>query len=873
VVQTELGITEREPARELYATDVLILPTTHDDFAWITAHAQELGNVQKILTNVVERIDANPQLRFSIESTWMLHNFMSLPGQDRAIAQKLLEQISDGQVEVSSQYGLLDERLAREEGVVFNTLVGRRVLMGNYGVIGSNTGFSNDIFGHPGQTPQIMSSLGIDNRVMTRGDTPEASESVVNIWRDPGGNAEILQIRQLGGYGSGDRLGHDFMATGNSPYREMPLFDADERDARAAETVRRYDQNYRDQYERAGLPTYVLFNGADFQPMQGDIEYVTDGLNDTFPETNFALATFGDFVDTVRQLPKENLPRISGELFGAGAYDIRGVDQTHIPTIKVPNARLYQSLLLAEKFNAFARLLYPKSPDQRPYMTDAWVKYLLANTHDSASGSITDEALGELIGMISEGRLKTRRSIKSSIARLATGGELDARFNSFELVDMQQEGEFGIVNPGHRVRSELVFIPVRNEDTDKSPVVVLSDGTRSAGQIIEQDGKRYVGALVNVEGYSSLEASIEWEDKEVEKSPEGFIENEFLRVEQGADGIFFTSKDGEEVKISFDIFRDAGDTYTVQALDHAPISFTPEDFRVINNGPVYSEIEFDSSVSVPRELVDLNDLSDEVAEIRLTTRVRLVKGKDRADISVAIDNPAVKDYVIRAVMKGHNPDVTVRRKDSFMVATEKAEDKSERAWQDRLSWHQFSDGVVNLGSANLFSEGLYAYYAEQEGEDTNVALVLQRGIGLLSRDEGELSNRRHRAAAVWTTPEAQVLGSHEYKLGFSFGEKTDNALVNDLGDFSESLMVTPKGINLTGLPRVSGDVVVVLVKETEDKDGIIYHIANYGGQAEEVDFDRDVIQTNLAEKEIGETVSSFVLNPYAILAVRVPKGS
>jgi hypothetical protein len=121
---------------------------------------------------------------------------------------------------------------------------------------------------------------------------------------------------------------------------------------------------------------------------------------------------------------------------------------------------------------------------------------------------------------------------------------------------------------------------------------------------------------------------------------------------------------------------------------------------------------------------------------------------------------------------------------------------------------------------------------------------------------------------------AQCLGRHTVQLGISLDAagKTANELARMADDFRYGLIVGPQGIDLRGVPQLGGDVVVLGVKEAEDRQGTIYHVMNYGGTEVEVAFDRAVqpcLLDETADPARPRRTRFLALGPHQIAAVRI----
>jgi alpha-mannosidase/mannosylglycerate hydrolase len=177
---------------------------------------------------------------------------------------------------------------------------------------------------------------------------------------------------------------------------------------------------------------------------------------------------------------------------------------------------------------------------------------------------------------------------------------------------------------------------------------------------------------------------------------------------------------------------------------------------------------------------------------------------------------------------------------------------------------------VQAGATTLFTRGLHAYYAEQHRDTTELAIPLLRGIGYISRSD--LRHRPGAAAREAAIPDAQCHGtSHmEIALSLSTEGRTPNQLARLADDFRYGTTVGPKGVDLSHVPKLEGDIVLLGAKVAEDGNGIIYQLVNYNPTPEAVYFDRQVQQCFLSEAPVTpDRLDHLVIRPHQLTAVRI----
>ena len=172
----------------------------------------------------------------------------------------------------------------------------------------------------------------------------------------------------------------------------------------------------------------LLNNGCDHFPVQRDLDRVLGALREAFPDTDFRVSGYEDFLHEVRRAgPPETA--YEGELLGGKLHHIlSGVWSTRM-YLKQANERA--QVLLADMVEPMAaalhfvhRLEYPDG-----LIREAWRELLRNHPHDSICGCSTDEVHREMESRF-ESVLRTgdqllRRGLKSVAPTFGTRPEAD----------------------------------------------------------------------------------------------------------------------------------------------------------------------------------------------------------------------------------------------------------------------------------------------------------------------------------------------------------------------------------------------------------------------------------------------------------------
>lgn len=865
---------------ELALPAYYLIPDTHMDFGWFAPNALVRRKNFVVLEEVRQKLGAEADYRFSLEAIWMLEAY----GQQASPRQfeSLKQFIDAGQVSVAPHYVLLDDRLAGEKAQIYNVLVGRRVA-GRYGIVPSTIFCAKDMFGLDAQTPQRERKLGNDMVFRARGDVPEVEDAVVHVWLGADGKSWIYDVRQTGGYGSGVRLGHQEMEASATIYSRSIDNPAQVRDEEAARTILAHDARYGSQYRQCNLPVGALYNGCDYERVQKDIGEVAAALRERFPGVDFRLATFEEYGQLIRCLDPQRLIPYQGAFYGRQASEIRDVDMTRIPTIKVPYVEAMGLLADAEALSALAAFT-GRMEEAQGYLTEIWKGILAVGTHDYLSGSVTDYVMPEISFYLWETKEKARRIIREALGRMATG--LEVRYNDLEIV-----GEtYSLINLATYPQKSLVELPVpvslretphlqlKTETGAVLPVEVKADGLgKRALAVVEAPGFGGVQATLEAVSVSSLSSAEHGGARTQDAASEPLrLENEYLVVEPFSGGLLVKNKQGAAHRFWFDLVRDRGDTYTAEALNQPPwdsrLAAEDRGQVKISRGNLLQSLSFDLKIRVPQKLsADRLSLVEEEGLMTLTVTAHLAAGLDHLHLELALQNSAVDDYILRLLVNSPTSGPAFAR-DNFMVRPVSPLNVVGESWQKRNSVYDFDAGGLVAADLVLAGKGLFAHRIEANDGGLTIIKPIQRGIGYVSCDD--LVKRKGAAAAHREIPQAQCHGEYGYSVYLSLNGASmdENMLVRWSEAVLKGLTVGMAGVTLAQAPQVlDGNAVITGIKQPEDGSAdLIYHIVNYGSGEAYLVFDRAVEPCLLNEEPLAvEPSPLFLLGPYEFGAVRV----
>lgn len=247
--------------------------------------------------------------------------------------------------------------------------------------------------------------------------------------------------------------------------------------------------------------------------------------------------------------------------------------------------------------------------------------------------------------------------------------------------------------------------------------------------------------------------------------------------------------------------------------------------RIISSGPLVAELQMTIRPHLPEQLSAGRDArSSQLAELTITTTVRLAAGIDRLELTTVVDN-SLCDHRLRVCFAAPGARDPVRAEGHFGVVERPARMAWRgTGWREPPSPTAHTSGAVAAGDVAVFTVGLPEYEAIPTPDGLELAITLLRCVGWLSRDD--LVSRSGHAGPEIATPEAQCPGRHRFDYAVRFGEPSDLELVKASADYRHGLQIGPGGIPDGPLLGIAGDVACSALKGAEDGNGVILRVFN-----------------------------------------------
>jgi alpha-mannosidase len=349
-------------------TDAILISETHWDRAWYQTFQQFRLRLVKLVDNLLNIIDTNPNFtHFTFDGqTIVLEDYLEVKPENR---DRLTKHIQDGRILIGPWYVLPDVYLVSGEALIRNLLLGKGVA-DDFGPI-MNVGYIPDPFGHVSQIPQILSQFRCDSVIFARGGGDEIDELGSEFIWEGGGGSEVLAHWLPSSYGNAAKLPSD----------------VDDAVSVLEDVVSKLRP-----WSKVG--TVLLMNGSDHDEPQIHVPEVIDAYNSK-NEGHITMGTLPQFIDKIREKRNE-LKRYKGEFRGSKFQNLlSGVYSTRV-YLKQLNEYIQRLLERSvEPLSAVAHLHGVDYPLHQLRL--AW-KYLLRNhPHDDICGCSIDAVHDDMV--------------------------------------------------------------------------------------------------------------------------------------------------------------------------------------------------------------------------------------------------------------------------------------------------------------------------------------------------------------------------------------------------------------------------------------------------------------------------------------------
>lgn len=712
-----------------------IISHTHWDREWYLTFQQFRFRLVELIDALLDLLARDDDFRhFHLDGqTIVLEDYLQIRPQREA---ELAEHIRAGRILVGPWYVQPDEFLVSGEAMIRNLQIGLRIAR-RYGEP-MMIGYLPDSFGHIANLPQIMRGFGLDTFVHARGTFLSKTGGTEYWWSGIDGS-RVLGV---------------FLANWYDNARRFP--EGEE----ALPWIERVVERL--QAAHAGHDL-LLMNGVDHFNAQENLSSVRHSLDGRLQAGRLVHSTLTRAMEGLRDAAGDHLRELHGELRDESELTLlTGVLSARVE-LKQANAAIERLLeTWVEPYETYASLL------GKPYDVDfvryAWKMLLLNHPHDSICGCSIDQVHREMLPRFAQAKQVAeellRRSQSFLSARIDTSPPATdgAAEGTTSLPDRPETTALIVHNPLPRPRSDAAVFEVDFERRDELYEVEIVDqaGRPVPSQVLgrRQCNRKQLSPIdtpreISVSRYTVAAAFDElpacgyrvYTARLLRRLPKtdglarpGTLENEHLIVTVGPDGTLTVRDKHTGVRLErLNFMRDEGDIGDQYNFIKPPSDTVVEtigggaELRVISAGPVVCELEITVRPRLPVALrMDRQGRSDQARPVPIRSRVRLLRGARRVEISTELDN-SVADHRIRAVFPLDAPVVAALADTQFGAVERPLELPSYWPFASRDRPHRsWVDVRADGRGLTLLSHGLYEHDIHPDGQ---LELTLLRAVG------------------------------------------------------------------------------------------------------------------------------------------------
>ncbi len=869
---------------------VHVVTHTHWDREWYLSFEIFRTRLLTLLDNMKANLDKYPTFKsFSLDGqTVILEDYFEVRPEKK---EEILSLIREKKIDVGPWYILPDEFLITGESFIRNYLIASKTLK-ELNIEGIDIGYLPDMFGHAAYTPSVLKGLGLKAAILWRG-VGDASRETEFIWKAPNGD-EVLTVNLLHSYSNGAHFGKNILEMKGVFQKEIEGLSP-----------------------HATTDNILIMNGTDHEFPLYDLPQYFGEWEKEFGDVELLHSKFSAYVEDVLS-ERPNLKEVKGEL-KSPKYEpiLKDVTSTRV-YIKLANF-LSQKILTryVEPLSAYLWFLGER-PDGE-ILEYAWKLVLKSHPHDSICGCSIDDVHRDV-----ETRLRSAKEVGLSLMA-------DALFKLSHYVEADREKGLPILvfNPyeGRRDAVVSLYLPFK-EDSDT--VIIDEEGKVYESYVDKEEGldisssgietvallsqykeiispsKIFSSSFRRVIFYAKNLPSLGFKIfylKEIEKEASkesdnnGEFENNYYKFSLNPDGSFNLFDKVNSIHYeNLNYFEDVGD-----GGDEYNFSWIPNDMPIVSLGKEAKVLEikdygFEKIIKIYKELdlpISLTDDREKRSEILkkvpLEITYHLMRDLPRIDVEIKLTN-TVEDHKLSFVVE--IPEVVSHvLNDSYFGLVSHPSDfrryDEDYTEEDISRYAMESMAVVRGEKAKIaiVTQGLHEYESHIVDERTKLNFTLLRAVGWLSR--GDLTTRKGHAGPSIPTPEAQCIGTYEYKYSFNLLQKGDE---EEIYAMSRDYLYPPVGFGFLNVisekevfifPKVQFDAGIVLsaLKVSEDRQGIAIRMFNQAKSEKKVRIEtKEVIKvwnSNMKEERFDViyegTVGDIFIQPLEVKTVLLTK--
>lgn len=877
---------------------VYVVPHSHWDREWYFTIEDSnilLGENMPYLMDVLENNKDFKSYTFDAQLS-VVEELIKLYPEEK---KRLKELVRDKRIFVGPWYTQTDSILVNKESIIRNLLYGTR--LGNEYGHSMNVGYLPDIFGQNAYLPSIFKGFGIEDSILQRGLYTDDLKKNLNFkWVSPD-NESIRANNIYLGYGPGKFLASD------DEYiygKLIPML-------KKLESLNKDCDNL------------LLPSGGDQVLVRENFPQIIKELNEKQDIYEFVLSDYETFMNDTWVKDFKN--EIYGELIACEKSRIHNTIKSQRYDIKYLNTLVENKILyVLEPLGVIGKSLGISYKSR--WLDVMWKLLFDAHAHDSIGGCNSDDTNRDIIARLEkvnrmcDGLINIiKKQITIAVSKHLNRDDLLLVFNT-KAKDMNEIIESVVFTNEKNIEiktldGESLEFTINNQEkiSGGKQVLVTAEGEKEVElQGYYRTEVRIYGVNIKAMGFTTLIVSEDNKNlgSKLLESKDRSIENDIYKLtfnENNLELVNKLTKEKIDNLIYFENCGDYGDSYDFSPLDSDEnILSTEANLIEVCKSDLVQTMILNHEIVVPFDIKE-RKINEKSKTLEILTKIEMRKGENFIRVSHDIDNN-IKDHRLRVV---HNTNINSNfslSDQGFSAIKRQNHNKYLDTWIER----KFAEkpvciyGLENFvalrndnNAFGLITKGIKEY---EVLEDKKIALTLYRSVGVLGRDN--LAWRPGRASGINNkvvyTKDAELIKSMKFEYAIYFNvsnedvselfEVTDRFInkytsyqKQDLNLFEERLerFEIPKNhtINLSNYSLFSinnEDIFMSVCKEAYEKDGIIVRLFNPTATTKEVsinsDYIKDIIITNLYEKELESLNSKIKINPKGYVTLKLLGG-
>ncbi|MBN2658972.1 MAG: hypothetical protein JXR86_18100 [Spirochaetales bacterium] len=355
-----------------------VVSHTHWDREWYQSFQNFRYRFIDMMDELLDHLDAEPEYRFFHldGQTVLLEDYLSIRPDNK---ERLMKFVEEGRILIGPWYVMPDLFIPSGEALVRNLRKGLdQCRIWNAKPL--NCGYVVDMFGHPGQMPQIFRQCGLESAMLIRGVGDFEKDQF--MWEGVDGTEihtfKLDKERTYGNFYFGVRWPFD-----DRSYEKEELIER-------ARFIAEYAGSL------STTPYILLMDGVDHIEIEPELSGILGTLNEELEDYEWHHCSLNEYIENTRSYGKQ-LDVIRGELYSVGR---KGVNNLVLKNVLSSQARLKRLNSLAENsltgwaepLSALSSLAGDSFREKdNLFLEKAW-EYLLKNHfHDSIGGCSISE--------------------------------------------------------------------------------------------------------------------------------------------------------------------------------------------------------------------------------------------------------------------------------------------------------------------------------------------------------------------------------------------------------------------------------------------------------------------------------------------------